>query len=571
MPFIIVVFEYPTVMNGRTRTDPTTVLSEDTWRRSEGAATEYTISAATAVADAVRSTLGPEGMDKMLITRHGNVLVTNDGATLLSEMNVTNPVARFVADVAATQASEVSDGTTTSVILASELLGQAQRLLERGIHPTTIARGYELATDRAVDLVDGLCVTLDPEDDDAIARVGETAMTGKSTEQHAESLLPLVVEAVRAVTVEADGNRVVDLHSLRVDSSDAGGHPSESELLEGAVLFEDPAHEAMPTTVEDAAILLLDCPLELGEPTAEPTVDVGDHDQLQRFLDRDRKRLTGLAESVIESGANVVLCGKHVDPTIQERLADEGILAVRRVPTDDLAFIREILGGEILTDIDEVDRETLADGHVGRDGDGTRFYIEGCGEGTHGATFLLRGSTRHALNEVERGVEDAIDVAARAVTTGTVVPGAGAVEVELAIGVREYATGVDGREQYAIEAFADALEVVPRTLAENAGLDPIDALVELRAAHRDGNERVGLNVRTGTVEDSIDAGVFDLPAVKKQSLTTASEVAAFVLRIDDIVSVGHPESDDRVDPDDREESDGPRGVTGGAVASAASK
>ncbi len=565
-------------MDRQTPTGPLTILPNHTRRLSNEDATEYTITSATAMADVVRSTLGPEGMDTMLVTSHGNVLVTNDGSTLLQELHVTNPAARLVADVASTQAAEASDGTTTAVVLAGELLRRASGLLDQGLHPTTVAEGYRAATARAVDLVDEQAVTIDPGDDAELTRVAATAMTGTTTEQHADALRPLAVEAVRKVTVESDGNRIVDLHSLHIESSEVGGHPGDSALLDGAVVFADPVHEAMPTSVEHADVLLLDHPLEPAEPTVDATLHVEDVDDHRRFRDGERRQATEIARPILDSGVDVVFCGEHIDEAVQHELARAGILAVRRTRSDDMAFLREVLGGEIYTDPDAIDGDALVTGHVRRGEGGRAFHVEAAGEATHGVTFLLRGSIRHALNEIERGVEDAIDTVARAVSDGVVLPGAGATEVAVAAGVRDHAAGVGGREQLAIEAFADALEVVPTVLAENAGLDPIDVLTDLRAAHRDGNERVGLNVRTGALEDAIEAGIYDLPGVKRQSITAAGEIATFLLKIDDVIS-----ADDLTDgdvPDDDENGDGDglagpagglAGPTGGAIESAAAK
>ena len=522
---------------------PMLILGEDAQRMKDKSAQEHNIAAARAVAESVRSTLGPKGMDKMLVTSLGDIVVTNDGVTILDEMDIDNPTAEMIVEVAETQEEEAGDGTTSAVAIAGDLLKNAEELLDQEVHPTAIIRGFSLATDEAKSALEDVAIDLE-DDDEVLEQVAATAMTGKGAEQYTDRLAALVVDAARAVTVEAeDGSTVVDLAFVESETQ-TGRSPDDSELLSGAVIDKDPSHEEMPTTVEDGDVLLMDAALELDEAEADTQVNVTDPNQLQDFLTQEEAELEQLVEEIADLGADVVLCQKGIDDTVQHYLAKEGILAVRRVKRSDIEFLREVLGGNVVSDLETADVSDLGQGTIERDEDEELFYVEGTGEEVHGVTLLLRGSTEHVVEEIERGVEDALGVVANALRTGEVLPGGGAPEVAVARRLREHADSVSGREQLAIEAYADALEVVPRVLASNAGHDSIDALVDLRAAHSEGSDRVGLNVDTGEVEDTFEAGIVETPHAKQQALSAASEAANLVLKIDDIISAGDLSGED---------------------------
>ena len=514
------------------------VLGEDSQRMKDRDAQSHNIAAAQAVAESVRSTLGPKGMDKMLVSSMGDVTVTNDGVTILEEMDIDNPTASMIVEVAETQEDEAGDGTTTAVSIAGELLKNAEDLLEQDIHPTAIIRGFDLASERAREEIDNVAHEVDPEDTELIKDVAETSMTGKGAELEKDVLAQLVVDAVQAVTVEADdGETVVDLEYINVETQ-TGSSAGESELLEGAVIDKDPVHADMPTSVEDAEVLLINEPIEVEDTDADASLQLESPDQLQDFLDKEEEQLREKVKTIADAGADVVFCQKGIDDLAEHFLAQEGILAASRVKKSDLGFLREVVGGNVVSDLDSLTGEDLGTADVRYDDAEELFSVEGTGEDTHGVTLLLRGSTEHVVDELERGIDDALDVVAQTVSDGRVLAGGGAVEIEVARRVRDYADSVSGREQLAVEAFADALELVPRVLAENAGLDSIDTLVDLRAAHEDGDETAGLDVFTGEVVDTDDAGVVESAHAKRQALSSATEAANLVLKIDDIIAAG---------------------------------
>ena len=534
---------------------PMIILGEDSQRVQDKDAQQYNISAARAVADAVRSTLGPKGMDKMLVSSTGDVTVTNDGVTILTEMDIDNPTAEMIVEVAETQEDEAGDGTTTAVAIAGELLKNAEDLLDQEIHPTAIIKGFHLASEQAREEVDNIAEPVDPDDEALLKKVAETSMTGKGAELEKDVLADLVVRAVQQVTVEADdGSHVVDLQNLNIETQ-TGRSAGDSELLVGAVIDKDPVVDDMPTEIDDADTLLLNEAVEIEEADVDTQVSIESPDQLQNFLDQEEEQLKAKVDQIVESGADVVFCQKGIDDLAQHYLAKQGVLAIRRTKKSDIKFLKNVLGGSVVSDIDSLTADDLGSGSISRDEEDELFYVEGSGDEVHGVTLLLRGSTDHVVDELERGISDAIDVVSTTVSDGRVLAGGGAPEVELASRLRDYADSIEGREQLAVEAFADSLELVPRVLAENAGLDSIDLLVDLRAAHEGGDTHAGLNAFTGDVEDTYDAGVVEPAHAKEQALASAAEAANLVLKIDDIISAGDLSTD-------KEDDDGPGGAGG---------
>jgi len=515
---------------------PMIIMGEDAQRVKDKDAQEYNISAARAVAESVRSTLGPKGMDKMLVDSMGTVTITNDGVTILQEMDIDNPTAEMIVEVAETQENEAGDGTTTAVAIAGELLKNAEDLLEQDIHPTAIIKGFNMASEQARAEIDDIAERVDPTDEALLRKVAETSMTGKSSELDKELLAQLVVDAVQAVTVEADdGSHVVDLEFVEIETQ-TGMSASESELLNGAVVDKDPVNDDMPVDFDEANVLLLNDPIEVEETDADTSVSIDSPDQLQQFLDSEERQLREKVDQIVATGADVVFCQKGIDDLAQYLLAKEGILAVRRTKKSDMGFLQEILGAEIVSDLDSATDAHLGTGSITRDADAGLFYVEG--DDSHGVTILLRGSTEHVVDELERGIQDALDVVSATAADGRVLAGGGAIEVEVASRLRDYADDISGREQLAVNAFADAVETVPRVLASNAGLDSIDTLVALRAAHEDGDIHAGLNVFSGDVVDTYEAGVVEPAHSKEQALSSATEAANLVLKIDDIIAAG---------------------------------
>jgi thermosome len=515
---------------------PMIILGEDSQRVKDRDAQEYNISAARAVAESVRSTLGPKGMDKMLVDSMGDVTITNDGVTILQEMDIDNPTAEMIVEVAETQEDEAGDGTTTAVAIAGELLKNAEDLIEQDIHPTAIIKGFHMASEKAREEVDTIADTVDADDEEILTNVAETSMTGKGAELDKEVLAALIVQAVQQVSVDADdGSTIVDLENVKIETQ-TGRAVSESDLLKGAVIDKDPVQDGMPTEFDSADILLLNEAIEVEETDVDTQVSIDSPDQLQKFLDQEEEQLKSKVDQIVDAGADVVFCQKGIDDLAQHYLAKEGVLAVRRAKKSDLAFLQSIVGADVVSDLDSVAADHLGVGSVSRDDADELFYVEG--DDAHGVTLLLRGSTDHVVDELERGVEDALDVVSTTVADGRVLPGGGAPETELASRLRDYADSVSGREQLAVEAFADSIELVPRVLAENAGLDAIDTLVDLRSAHESGDQRAGLNVFSGDVVDTFDAGVVEPAHSKEQALSSATEAANLVLKIDDIIAAG---------------------------------
>ncbi|MFB6302755.1 MAG: thermosome subunit beta [Haloferacaceae archaeon] len=537
----------------RMQGQPMIIMGEDAQRVKDRDAQEHNISAARAVAEAVRSTLGPKGMDKMLVSSTGDVTVTNDGVTILQEMDIDNPTAEMIVEVAETQEDEAGDGTTTAVAIAGELLKNAEDLLDQDVHPTAIIKGFNMANERAREEVANVAESIDPGDEERLRQVAETAMTGKGAEVNKEMLAELVVDAVDQVTVEADdGSTVVDMDFVHIDKF-TGRSAEESRLLQGAVIDDDPVHSDMPVDVDDGRILLLDRPIEVDEADTDTTVSIDDPSQLQGFLDREESEIKDKVQHIVDLGADVVFCQKGIDDLAHHYLAEEDILAVRRTKKSDMQFLKEVVGASVVSDLESATDDDLGRGSVERDEDEGLFYVSG-GADAHGVTLMLYGSTQQIVDELERGVTDALDVVAATAADGRVLAGGGAVEVEIAGRLRDFADGVSGREQLAVEAFADAVELVPRVLAENAGLDSIDTLVDLRAAHEAGDVHAGLDVVTGDVVDTFDAGVVETAGAKEQALASAAEAANLVLKIDDIITAG----------DLGEEEEGPGGGPGGA-------
>jgi thermosome len=540
----------------RMQGQPMIILGEDSQRMKDKDAQSHNIEAARAVAESVRTTLGPKGMDKMLVSSMGDVTITNDGVTILQEMDIDNPTASMIVEVAETQEDEAGDGTTTAVATAGELLKNAEDLLEQDIHPSAIIRGFHLASEEARSLVDDIATEVEPDDIDLLKKLAETSMTGKGAEQNKDLLAQLIVDAVSAVSVETDdGGTVVDLEFVNIETQ-TGRSVGESELLNGAAIDKDPAHPDMPSEVADADVLLVNEPIEVEEPDGDAQVNLSSPDQLQDFLDQEEERLKEKVDQIADSGADVVFCQKGIDDLAQHYLAKEGILAARRVKKSDLKFLKEVTGANVVSDLDDFDAADLGHADVSRDDADDMFLVEG-DEDAHGVTLIIRGSTDHVVDETERGIGDALDVVATTVADGRVLAGGGAAEVEVASRLRDFADSVEGREQMAVEAFADALELVPRVLAENAGLDSIDTLVDLRAAHADGDAHAGLNVFSGDVVDTYDAGVVEPAHAKEQALSSATEAATLVLKIDDIIAAGD------LSTEGEEEEGGPGGGMGG--------
>jgi archaeal chaperonin len=534
-------------MAGQFSGTPIYILREGSQRTAGRDAQRSNIMAAKAVAGAVRTTLGPKGMDKMLVDTMGDVVITNDGVTILKEMDIEHPAAKMMVEIAKTQDQEVGDGTTTAVVLAGELLKQAEALLEQEIHPTVIAAGYRAAADKSLEILQSLAVKVSAKDEDLLRKIAVTAMTGKGSQSARDDLAVMAVEAVRSV-VDEDGT--VDTDNITVEKK-VGGGITDSVLVSGVVIDKDRLHPNMPKSVSKAKIALLNAAMEIEKTEVDAKIQITSPDQLQAFLDQEETMLKDMVDKIAASGANVLFVQKGIDDLAQHFLAKAGIYTVRRVKKSDMEKLARATGGRVVTSIHEISKEDLGKAGLVEErkvSDAKMTFVEQC-DNPKSVSIILRGGTEHVVDELDRAMEDALRVVGVAVQDKMLVPGGGAPEVELALRLRAYASTVGGREQLAIEAFADAMEVIPKTLAENAGLDQIDSLVALRSAHEKGTKSAGLDMDSGKAVDMLKLGVVEPLRVKTQAINSAAEAAVMILRIDDVIA---------------SKSGGPGGMPGGA-------
>ena len=516
---------------------PVLILPEGTFRQTGKGAQRANIAAAKAVADAIRTTLGPKGMDKMLVDSIGDIVITNDGVTILEEMEIEHPAAKMMVEVSKTQAEEVGDGTTTAVVIAGELLKKAGELLDQDIHPTVITRGFKLAKDEALRVLENISIPAELDDMQLLKKIALTSMSGKSMEKASPFLADLVVAAIREVAEMEDGKIVVDIDNIKREKK-SGGSAEDTELIRGLVLDKEVVHPAMPKQIKKAKVALVDTALEIKETETDAQIRITSPEQMQSFVEQEQRMLRQMVEKVVASGANVLFSQKGIDDIAQHYLAKRGVLAARRVKKSDMEKLAKATGGRIVTNLDDLGQEDLGYAKLVEEkkiGGDQMTFVRDCRD-PKAVTILVRGSTEHVVDEVDRSVEDAIGAVSSAVEIGKVVYGAGSPEAELAKRLKKFAEGFSGREQLAILSFAESMEVIPRALAENAGMDPIDTLVSLRAAHEQGNTSYGVLIEDGGVGDAADVGVVEPLKVKTQAIKSASEAAEMILRIDDVIS-----------------------------------
>ena len=514
---------------------PIFILKEGTDRVRGKSAQSNNIAAAKAVADAVRSTLGPKGMDKMLVDSMGDVVITNDGATILKEMDIEHPAAKMIIEVAKTQEQHCYDGTTSAVVIAGELLKRSEDLIEQNVHPTVICHGFRLASERAVELLEKHSISV--TDEETLVEVAKTALTGKSASAVKAFLADICVRAVKSVGIEEDGERSVDLDDIKVEKRQ-GGSIKGSTLIDGIILDKERVHSGMPRSVNDAKIVLINSAIEVKKTEVDAKIQITDPSMLAKFLEEEEGYLRGLVDKLQASGANVLVCQKGIDDIAQHYLAKAGLFAVRRAKKSDMEALSKATGGRIVTNIDDLTSEDLGSAakvDERKIGDSDMVFITGCPE-AKSVSVLLRGGTEHVVDELRRAFDDAVGVISVAWEDGSVLTGGGSVMAALSRDLRIYAEGVGGREQMAIEAFAGALEVIPRTLSENAGLDPVNTIIELRKAHAEGKGTCGVNVFEGGVMDMKAANVIEPLRVVEQAIQSATETAVMILRIDDVIS-----------------------------------
>ncbi|MEM2109039.1 MAG: thermosome subunit beta [Candidatus Odinarchaeota archaeon] len=518
---------------------PILILKEGTSRAKGREAQRANITAAKVIAEAVRTSLGPRGMDKMLVDSMGDVTITNDGATILKEMDVQHPAAKMMVEVAKTQDQEVGDGTTTAVVLAGELLKKAEELLDKNIHPTIIVSGYRKATEKAIKIIDEISLEVSPEDEQALKNVAVTAMGTKLVSGAKDLLADLAVKAVKAVAEKIGGELRVDIDNVKVDKKE-GGSIEDTTLVNGVILDKEVVHQAMPKKVKNAKIALLDGALEVEKTEFDAKINITKVEQMQAFLEEEQNILKNMVEKIKSAGANVVITQKGIDDLAQHYLAKAGILAVRRVKKSDMDKLARATGGAIVTNIDDITAKDLGDAEVVYEkkiGDEQMVFVEGC-RNPKSVSVLIRGASEMVVNEAERAFHDALCVVRNILVEAKILAGGGAPEIEIARNLRDYAESLSGREQLALIKFAEAVESIPRALAENAGLDPVDILVQLKAKHENGHKWAGVNILDGGVADMDKLNIWEPASVKKQAIKSASEAAQMILRIDDMIAAG---------------------------------
>jgi len=518
-------------------------LSENTSRTIGKDAQRNNILAAKLIADIVKTTLGPKGMDKMLVDSSNNIIVTNDGVTILEEMEIDHPAAKMMVEIAKTQENEVGDGTTTVALLAGKLLENAESLLDKKIHPTVIVKGYRLAAKKSLEILNEISQPIKSRE--ILKSIAMTAMTGKGAEANKEHLSELIVQAIEQIS----SGSVTDLDNIKIEKI-PGEKTEDSQLIKGLVLNKDKCNAEMPSTIENAKILLVDFPLEIKSPETETKIEISNPEQLQSFIESEERYLKSITDKIISSGANVLFCQKGIDDVAQYYLAKAKIMAFRRVSKSDLEKLAKASSGKIISNINDISKEQLGNARRVdeiKQGDNNYTYITGC-ENPKAVTLLIRGGTSHVIDETERAIKDGLGDVSTAIKSGKVVAGGGAVEMELSRRLRQFSQTVGGREQLALEEFAKSLESIPETLAENAGLDPIDIITQLRKSHDSAFTNYGLNLFNDKIEDTFSSGIIEPLKVKTQAISSATDLATMILRIDDVlISKTKPERESKFD------------------------
>jgi len=522
---------------------PVLILKEGAARSRGQDAQHANIMAAQIVAEAVKSALGPKGMDKMLVDSLGDVTITSDGRTVLDEMDIQHPAAKMMVEVAKTQDEEVGDGTTTAVIVAGELLGKAEELVDKKVHPTVIVDGYRKAADKALETLEKIAISVQPTNKDFLGKVAITCMASKLVSENREQLAEIAVEAVLHVANKVKDEYRVDLDDIMVEKK-PGESITDTKLIEGLVLDKEVVHPGMPKRVEKAKIALLESALEVKKTEFDAKINIERPEQMEIFLQEEENMLKEMVEKIVSAGANVVICQKGIDDMVQHFLARKGILAVKSAKESDIEKLVKATGGKASSNLDDFTEKDLGFAELVEErkiGDDKMTFIEGC-KNPRSVAILIRGGTERIVDEAERSVHDALCVVRDVVQEPKILAGGGAPEMEIARALRDYAESLPGREQLAVQKFAEAIETVPLTLSENAGLDPIDILSELRARHEKGETWAGVDVLEGKVKDTKKIEVYDPLAVKKQAIKSATEAATMILRIDDVIASGKAEA-----------------------------
>lgn len=516
---------------------PIYILPESTERTMGRDAQRNNILAAKLVSDAIKTTLGPKGMDKMLVDSVGDIIVTNDGVTILEQMDIEHPAAKMMVEIAKTQESEVGDGTTTAVMLAGKLLENAEKLLDMKIHPTVITKGYNLSAAKAREFLNECAVEVNLENKNVLKAIAMTAMTGKGAESVKEKFSEIIVNAIAQI----EDNGKIDISNIKIEKNKSNG-VEDTELIKGIVIDKERVSIDMPQKVQNAKIALISEALEVKNLEGDAKISITDPNQLQDFINREEIILKQMVEKVKRSNANVIFCQKGIDDMVQYYLAKSRIYACRRVAKSDMENLARATGGKIISNLNDLTESELGKAESVEEikqGEEAMTYVRGC-ENPKALTILIHGGSEHVIDEMERAIRDGLGDVAAVIKNKKIVAGAGAIEIEIARRLRKFANSLSGREQLAIQEFANALEFIPTTLAENAGLDPIDVLTELKSRHDNGEKYAGINIFNNRVEDSIQAGIIEPMKIKTQAISSATEVAVMILRIDDVLASKSP-------------------------------
>jgi len=522
----------------QTPNGPVLVLKESALQDKGKDAQKNNITAAKLVADLVKSSLGPRGLDKMLVDSLGDVTITNDGATILKEIDAQHPAAKMMVEISKTIDNEVGDGTTSSVIFGGTLLAKAEELLSKDVHSSVIIDGYQAAAEKALEVLDEISKKVTADDKETLLNIAKTSMESKLISEDSDSLSKIVVDAVLKITKTKDGKSKVDLDNIKVEKK-AGGSIQDTALIKGIVLDKEIVHSGMPTKIQSAKIALINSALEVEKTEMSAEIRINDPTQMQMFLEEENRMLKSMVDKLHSIGSNVVICQKGIDDMAQHFLAKHGILAVRRVKESDMSKLAKATGGRISSNIDDISEKDLGAAdlvHQKKVETDKWVFVEGC-KNPQSVTMLIRGGSQRVVDEVDRSIHDSLMVVKDVIETPAIVAGGGAPEALLAAFLKDWSGRFDGRQQLAIKKYAEALEVIPLTIAENAGMDPIDTMVALRAKQSDGKKWTGINAKEGKISDMLSQNIVEPVVVKKQIIKSATETASMILRIDDVIAI----------------------------------
>ena len=529
---------------------PVLVLKESALQQKGKDAQQNNITAAKLVAELVRSSLGPRGLDKMLVDSLGDVTITNDGATILKEIDIQHPAAKMMVEISKAMDNEVGDGTTSSVVFAGALLAKAEELLKKGVHSSVVIEGYQTAAEKALEVYGTIARKVEPEDAQSLLKIAKTSMASKLISDDSETLSGMVVEAVLKVVTKSDNGRTVDLDNIKVEKK-AGGSIQDSKLVSGIVLDKEIVHSGMPTKVAGARIALLNAPVEIEKTEMSSEIRITDPAQMQMYLEEENRMLKEMVEKIQEAGANVLICQKGIDDIAQHYLAKNGILAVRRVKESDMTKLAKATGGRVISNVDDLSADDLgsAESTYQEKVEADKWvFIEGCSN-PQSVTLLLRGGTQRVVDEADRSIHDALMVVKDVIEKPAIVAGGGAPEAYASTRLKDWADSFDGREQLAVKKYAESLESIPLTIAENAGMNTIDTMASIRAHHSQGLKWTGIDARNGRITNMLELDIVEPVAVKEQIIKSATETACMVLRIDDVIAVsGAPGGDAPIPP-----------------------